>query len=246
MGHRSFAALLMIAVLLLLTVLAGCKGTRLISTEQEIAIGRDVAENVRAEYGVVRDPAKNSRVTAIGRRLVAVCSRPDLPYSFEVLDTDIVNAFAVMGGPVFITNGLLDAAGSDNDEVASVLGHEVAHITQRHGVRKLEKAMGLAMVIELLTSGKSSDVQKVTTVATQLLMQGWSRDDEKEADVVGVDYAVAAGFDGWGLVRFLEMLKSQHGNQSKFEVFFSSHPSYENRIERISQRLREKGIPRPR
>ena len=245
MARRTFAMMAMFAVLLALAA-AGCKGPRLISTEQEISIGRDVAENVRAEYGVVRDPAKNSRVTAMGRRLVAVCSRPDLPYSFEILDTDIVNAFAVMGGPVFVTNGLLDAAGSDDGQVASVLGHEIAHITQRHGVRQLEKAMGLAMVIELLTSGKSSDVQKVTTVATQLLMQGWSRDDEKEADVVGIDYAVAAGFDGWGLVRFLEMLRSEHGNQSKFEVFFSSHPSYENRIERISQHLREKRVPRPR
>jgi predicted Zn-dependent protease len=234
-----------VLVMASLAALAGCKGPRLISTEQEISIGRDVAENVRSEYGVDSDPAKNARVRGIGERLVAVCSRPDLPYTFEVLDTDDVNAFAVMGGPVFVTNGLMNAVGSDDGQLASVIGHEIAHITRRHGVRQLEKALGLSVIVSLLTSGKSEDAETVARVASNLAMQGWSRDDEKDADLVGVDYAVAARFDGWGLVRFLEKLMREQGNQSKFEVYLSSHPSYENRINRISDHLRKKGIERP-
>ena len=245
MAHRQIAALVGLVLIVALVMVVGCKGPRLVSTEQEISVGQDVAENVRAEYGVDRDPVKNARVTEMGERMVAVCRRPDLPYTFEILDTDIVNAFAVLGGPVFVTNGLLDAARSDDGEIASVIGHEIAHITQRHGVRQLEKAVGLTVIVSLLTSGSSTDVERVSNVATQLMMQGWSRDDEKDADLVGVDYAVAANYDGWGLVRFLEMLEGEHGNQSKFEVFLSSHPSYENRIGRISDHLQKKGIPRP-
>ena len=125
----------------------------LISKNQEISMGKDVAAQLEAKYGVVQDDDLQARVDNIGQRLVAVCDRQDLTYSFKVLNSDEVNAMAVPGGFIYVFKGLLDYMPSD-DELAGVLGHEVGHIVKRHSVKQVEKQMALTLLTIILTKGQ--------------------------------------------------------------------------------------------
>ena len=150
----------------------------LISKSQEISMGKDVAAQLEAKYGVVQDDDLQARVNNIGQRIVAVSGRQDLEYSFKVLNSDEVNAMAVPGGFIYVFKGLLDFMPSD-DELAGVLGHEVGHIVKRHSVKQVEKQLAFTLLTLILTKGQGFILADATM---QALMAGYSRSDEREAD----------------------------------------------------------------
>src|SRR6266508_6618415 len=183
-----------------LAVLAGCArnpvtGKRqlaLISTDQEIALGKEAAQQVTESVGRYPDEKVQAYVAEIGKRMVAKSERPGLPWSFTVLDDPAVNAFALPGGPVFVTRGLLTNMTSEA-ELASVVGHETGHITARHSVEDLSKAQ-LAQVGLGIGSIVSEDIRQVAQVAgagVQLLFLRFSRDHERQADELGFKYMTA-------------------------------------------------------
>src|SRR5688572_13683430 len=229
----------------LITILAVALGTTtlagqfsLVSVEQEIEIGREANAQVRKEVPEVRDAAANQYIRALGQRLVQQATGPKYPYSFSMADYREINAFALPGGPVWIHRGVLHAA-TNESQVAGVLAHEVAHISQRHAASQLTKGMmanlGLGLLGAVLGGGAGgSTAQAAAAFLTNGIFMKFSRDDEREADQVGLQLMRRAGWDGRGMVELFEILQREaRRNPGSVDVFFSSHPSPQDRIARL-------------
>jgi predicted Zn-dependent protease len=184
-----------------------------IDEPQEIEIGRAVTAAVGGRYRLLRDPALTRYVAMVGNAVAAHSERPDLRYYFGVLDTPEVNAFAAPGGYVFVTRGALRLM-RDEAVLASVLGHEISHVALRHGVDAIraQKQKELAMfavregVAQNRASGFASAVGATAEFFTeQVILKGYSREQETAADRAGVQYAGRAGYDRAGLRDFLDL-----------------------------------------
>jgi predicted Zn-dependent protease len=214
------------AVLLGLLLLAGCARSHfnlatqqeeytITSTQKEVDVGRKIARRVEAESTVAADEPLQQRVKAIGERIVAVCDRKELVYTFTVIHEDDVNAFSLPGGYVFVNDGLIKKTASD-DELAGVIAHEVAHITARHSVKRAEAGLG-AQLIQLATlAGRSGQATQGLGVAMQSAQLAYARQDELEADRLAVKYMKAAGFDPSAMLTFLGKLRTLHQTQSRY------------------------------
>lgn len=212
----------------------------ILSTRQEIAIGRDAARELEARYGIVSDPAQTRRLAAIGDRLAAVSDRADLPWRFRILNQGEINAVSLPGGFIYITRGMLAFVHS-GDELAFVLAHEVAHVNQRHHVDLLERHFFLAIVITLLFGGDAQTAQVADFVGF-LLQRGFSRTFELEADRVGLRLTHRAGFRADAGLRFMERLRAAEGRDpGAVEVLFRTHPGLADRIVRVREELRRLG-----
>lgn len=203
----------------------------LVSTQQEIEIGRGVVKEVEKHYRLVEDDALQARVQKIGRNLVAVCDRQNMPYTFKVLDSKEVNAFAVPGGFIYIFKGLVDKMPSD-EELAGVIAHELGHVVKRHSIKQMEKSLGLTIGSALLLGDKGFVMQRVVADA---LMAGFSRDDEREADHLGFMYTLKAGYNPYSTL--LGMEKLSETDQPYHSDLFSSHPESRQRINAIHSEL---------
>jgi predicted Zn-dependent protease len=210
----------------------GAKEYIMIGTEQEVSIGNQVAAEIETKYKLSQDAAQIERVNTIGRRIAAVSDRQDLRYYFKVLENKEINALSTPGGYVYVNSGLIEKA--DDDELAAVLGHEVGHVAARHAVQAMQSNMGASLLASLVFSQvkTTEQVRQAAAVGLNLIMLGYSRGDEFEADKLGVRYAYYAGFDPNGEVTFLEKLQQQEkGNSAdKAPVYLSSHPLYSDRI----------------
>ena len=210
----------------------------LVSTEQEIEIGQQANAQVRKEVPELRDAQVTAYVRSIGQRLVQQASGPKYPYSFSVADYREINAFALPGGPVWIHRGVLHSA-TNESQVAGVLAHEVAHIGQRHTADQLTKGMmanvGLGLLGAVLGNGGGANAaQMAAGVLANGIFMKFSRDDEREADQVGLQMMRRAGWDGRGMVELFEILQREsRSNPGSVAVFFSSHPSPQDRISRL-------------
>jgi len=218
----------------------GKKELSLISESQEIALGKQTDIEVRQEYGVYADPELNAYIQSIGKALVPHTHRPQLAYQFAVLDTPVVNAFAVPGGYIYVTRGILALMGSEA-ELAVVLGHELGHVNARHSVRRMSEMMlvqvGLAVGSAL--SETFAQVAGLAGVGVQLLFLKYSRDDERQADGLGVEYARKGVYNPGEMIAFfgsLEKLGDLSGGQA-LPGFLSTHPLTKERIEKVKQML---------
>lgn len=212
----------------------------LISTAQEIHIGRQAAQEVEAEYGVVDSPALNQHVTSMGRRIAGLAERPDLPWTFKILNTSIVNAISLPGGFIYVTRGMLSFLRSE-DELALVLAHEAGHVDRRHHVQLIERNFFFSIVISLLL-GRDTTAGEIADLARFFVTRGFSRDAEFEADRLGVTYTHRAGFNAAAGLAFMERLRAAQGRDpSQFEVLFRTHPALSERIVRVREQLRTLG-----
>lgn len=209
---------------------------------QDVELGLKAAAEARRQMPVMRDDEVTSYVDDVGRRLVAAIPadlrRPEFRYSFDVINVREINAFALPGGPVWIHRGVLHSA-TNESQVAGVLAHEIAHVAQRHAADQLTKAIiaqwGLGFLGALLGNGTGAGAAQV---AAGLLANGvflrFSRDDEREADRIGLRILTRAGWDGRGMVELFEILRREaNRDPGKVEVFFSSHPSPGDRIREL-------------
>ena len=224
---------------LALALMGGCNGGGfLISTDDEIEIGQGVDRELVAKYGLSRDTRVTARVQRIGGKMAEQARRVDIPYQFRLLATDEVNAFAAPGGFVYLTKGVVEFLGSDDDALACITAHEIGHIDERHSVENLERRLGAQVLIQILVGGKKG--ADIANTAAGLVMLQYSRDEELEADRVGVTYAGRGGYDSWGIVRFFEKLQAKEGKgPSQLETYFRTHPRTQDRIERISAYIRQ-------
>ena len=226
-----------------------------ITPEQEVALGLQAAPEMEQQFGGL-DPDKEmqARVARVGERLVSRTAAGKSPYHFEyhvLNDPETINAFALPGGQVFITEGLLRRLKTDG-QLAGVLGHESGHVVARHGAEHIAKQQlteGLTGAAVLATydpnDPSSRNSVAVAAMVGQLVSMRFGRQDELEADRLGVRLSSEAGYDPRSMIELMKILEqSSQGNRPP--EFFSTHPNPENRIQRIEQSIREfypNGVP---
>lgn len=231
----------------LLLALAACSknpvtGKRqlsLVSTEQEIALGKESAEQIAQQIGRYPDEKVQAYVNEIGQRMAKASERPELPWTFTVLDDPTVNAFALPGGPVFVTRGILTHMNSEA-ELASVLGHEIGHITARHSVDQISKAQ-LAQVglgVGMIFSEDLRQYGQLAGVGLQLMFLKFGRDDERQSDELGFKYMVAQGYDPRQMAEMFNTLEraSKGEGGGRLPEWLSTHPDPGNRAEKARER----------
>jgi predicted Zn-dependent protease len=212
----------------------------LLSESDEIKLGKQTDAEVRKEYGVYEDQKLNAYLNDMCHHLAGLSHRPNLPYKLEVVDASVVNAFAVPGGYLYLTRGIL-AYLNNEAELAGVMGHELGHITARHSAQQYSRAqlaqVGLAvggLFLGDLVSG-------LAQVGVGMLFLSFSRDNERQADELGVEYASKAGYDGKELASFFETLERMNpgSDRSGLPGWFSTHPSPEDRVVAVRKEARE-------
>ncbi|MDQ0203469.1 M48 family metallopeptidase [Pectinatus haikarae] len=211
----------------------------LISVSQEIAIGTDAAKYVEEKYKLVDDAALQARVNKIGQNIVAVSGRKDLKYTFKVLDSDDVNAFALPGGFIYVFRGLTDKMQTD-DELAGILGHEVAHIVKRHSINQLQKNIGLTILATILLA-KTENGLTAEPAILSAITAGYSRSDESQADRIGFDETLAAGYNPYSML--IGLMKLDSISPREKTDLFSDHPGILKRIENMKKYLDTLKIP---
>jgi beta-barrel assembly-enhancing protease len=216
-------------------VVAPLTALALISVDQEIALGRQTQRQVKAQVPEITDRAVVIYVQSIGRRLAAHAGGPKYPYSFSIANYREINAFALPGGPVWVHRGTIRASANEA-QLAGVLAHEIAHIARRHAADQLTKSLVANGLLGLLGAVLGNDRSaRSAQIAAQALAGGYmlkfSRDDEREADRVGVRIMRQAGWDPREMIAFMEILRREQGRDpGSVEVFLSSHPGPAERI----------------
>lgn len=217
----------------------------LVSEDDEVALGRDADEEVREALGVYDDAALSKLVSEVGAKLAKQSERPELPWTFVVLDEPAVNAFALPGGWVYVTRGLL-AHLLTEDELAAVLGHEAGHVTARHGVVQLRKqrtaqrSVGLFRIVD-------PNLRHVGGIAARtagLALLKHSRTDEYEADDLGLRYVRRGGYDPNAITEMFGVLSDVSAAEGPDDVppWLSTHPEPDLRRDRIADHLAEQGV----
>ena len=205
----------------------------LLSEEDEIRLGRESDSQVMGEYGVYKDPQLTTYLDSMGKKLAKLSHRPGLPYEFKILDTPVVNAFAVPGGYVYFTRGILANLNSEA-ELAGVMGHELGHITARHSAQQYSRAQlaQLTLGSAMMLSETLQVLAPLAQMGVSMLFLSYSRDNEREADDLGVAYSSKAGYDATHMALFFETLERMKptSDKSGLPEWFSTHPDPEDRI----------------
>lgn len=203
-----------------------------VTESEEIRLGSAVSERVRNRYGVVQDQDVTRYVTLVGRALVAKSSRPGLAFTFVVLDTDGVNAFAAPGGFVHITRGALGLMSSEA-ELAGVLAHEIEHVTEKHTIKAMQKGKMVQIGAEETLSNPGV-FGKLVDKTTELVLAGFGRNEELESDREGLALANAVGYDPNGLAGFLKRLSERNAKSTEKQGLFASHPEMTERLNKLA------------
>ncbi len=224
----------------LLTVALTCTGAACaVTVQQELELGNQYAAQVDKTMPVVHDPAVQTALDEAAQPLRAVAVRRDLPWTFRVVNTADVNAFAVPGGHIYVTRGLIEHATS-YDQLAGVLGHEMGHVDLRHSAKQIEKqraatlGVGLGYVVLGREPGQAESA--ALNVVAAAVFARFSREDERAADHAAVRYTTAAGIDPDGLPDMFRILQQvQSKDPGAIEQFFASHPMTADRITDVQQ-----------
>jgi predicted Zn-dependent protease len=208
----------------------------LLSEQAEIAMGRSTDPQVVQTYGMYENPDLASYIGKLGRGMGSISHRPQLTYEFKVMDSPVINAFAVPGGYVYLTRGILAYLNSEA-ELAGVMGHEIGHITARHSAQQYSKAQvaQLGLGLGSMLSPAFADFAGLAAQGIGVLFLKFSRDNEREADSLGVEYSSKVGYDAREMTNFFNTLNSmQESKQGSLPDFLSTHPNPENRIGAIT------------
>ena len=207
----------------------------ILSTEQEVEIGREAAREVERELRLYNDPAVAAYINSLGQTLARHSRRSDLTYYFRVVDTDEVNAFALPGGWLYVNRGLITTAENES-QLAAVIGHEIGHVDGKHGAEAISRQLGAAFVLEMTLGGKDATSRRRTGRQIAAFFIGmkqlsYGRDAEREADRFAVEATYAAGIDPEGTATFFEKLMAmQKKEPGRLEVLFSTHPPSRERV----------------
>lgn len=208
------------------------------SEQDELAVNRKHSpQQFSADYGAVQDPALNRYVNEVEKSLAAGTHRPDVPYNARVVNANYINAYTFPGGSMACTRGILLDMDSE-DELAALLGHETGHVNARHSAKQAGRGMiaqagAMAVNVAVAMSdyrGAAPLANIASQVGASALLAGYSRNDERQADALGLDYMTRAGYNPDGMVNLMDMLRSQHKEQpSLLQTMFSSHPMSDER-----------------
>jgi len=229
-------------------LLAGCatvpatgqKQLSFFSEQEEIDMGREADAEIVASVGLYDDAKVQEYVAGVGAALAADSERPNLPWSFQVLDDETVNAFALPGGWIYVTRGILTHLSSES-ELAAVLGHEIGHVTARHGVHELSKQLlvtaGLGLAV--LLDSKLETAAAVSALALNVLFLKFGRNDERQADDLGLRYLVRSGYDPRPMPEVFAVLQGVEKIEGtgRLPNWLSTHPDPGARRERIEKEI---------
>jgi predicted Zn-dependent protease len=214
----------------------------LLSETDEIQLGRQTDGQVIQEYGLYEDAKLTAYLNDICQRLGKISHRPNLTYHSKVLDVSVVNAFAVPGGYVYFTRGIL-ASLNNEAELAAVMGHEVGHITARHSARQYSQAQlaQLGLGVGMVFAEKIPALSELAQLGVGMLFLRFSRDNERQADDLGVEYSSKVGYDAAQMATFFETLERMNpgSDRTGLPSWFSTHPSPEDRMQAVRIRARE-------
>ncbi len=214
-----------------------------IDEAEEIEIGRAMAASLLARFGMYSDERLTIYINLVGKAVAEVSDRPNMDYHFAILNTPMVNAFSCPGGYIFITLGALREMRNEA-ELAGVLSHEIAHVTQRHIIRAIQNSNILAFALKQHSEQSPlkdrAVFDRVVSFAVDILFKGLGKEDEYDADRIAVTYAIAVGYNPDGLRDFLIRLKQVKGNNSKaLAVLSRTHPRIDDRVSRIDAEVKE-------
>jgi predicted Zn-dependent protease len=214
-------------------------GTEEEAIRAEFAVGRDLAWSLDRQLEACADPAVNDLVTGLGARLAGCVKNPHWRFRFRVVQMPEVNAFALPGGFVFVTQSLVEFCERNPHELAFILGHEMGHVTHRHAIHRLMANAAFRTAIAGLAPARGLAPQALTGLASTLLRQSYSQDQELEADSGGVQFARAAGFDPRAALGLLDRLGALSGDLPAWAGYLFSHPSASLRIQNLQRLLHE-------
>ena len=216
-----------------------------ITAAEERELGEQVSLQLRQHFGVFQDEPVTKYVSLVGSVLAQKSSRSNLDWKFIVLDTDGVNAFAAPGGFIHITRGLLGLMKTES-ELAGVLGHEITHVTAKHTVRAIQKSKGISFANDEVNKGgglTKLGLKKLVDATYKTIFEGeLSREDENEADEVGVQLANGVGYAPTGMLEVLKKIDARNGGREDRNGLFASHPATQDRIGKITKLIAEKKL----
>jgi beta-barrel assembly-enhancing protease len=214
------------------------KGINFYSWQSEQALGRELAQEIEANSKLLEDPAVNEYVNRLGQRLVSH-SDAKVPFTIKVLDSEEVNAFALPGGYFYVNTGLILAAETEA-ELAGVMAHEIAHVAARHGTRGATRSQiwNLASMSLVFVGGPiGMAAREISNIAMPMTFMKFSRGFEREADLLGIEYEYAAGYDPESFIDFFERIAVQRKKPNFLARAFASHPMNDDRIRRAQKEI---------
>lgn len=234
----------MLTILMLVLVAAcsvnpvtGKKELMLLTDDDERALGLESDPGIVQSFGLYEDEALQNFINVKGKEMGAISHRPDVPYEFKILDSPVVNAFALPGGFVYFTRGIL-AHFNNEAEFAGVLGHEIGHITARHSASQYSKqvlAQGL-LITGVVLSEDFADFADVAQAGLGLLFLKFGRDDESQSDELGVEYSSTIGYDAHEMANFFQTIKNLSDDEGgRVPTFLSTHPDPGDRYNRVHE-----------
>ena len=226
----------------LCAAIAGCA----VSTQQEVQMGQQYSSQLNSDLPIVKDPALQQYINQLGDSIAKLTGRGDLDWQFFLVNTDVVNAFALPGGFIYVNRGIVERA-DKMDELAGVMGHEIGHVVKRHSVKQMQTQqganVGLALTCVLTNVCDSQASQAAIQVGGAAVFAKFSREDEKEADEEGFKNVIRAGISPKGMASFFQKLMAEEkGGGSPVDAWFSDHPLTQDRIADI-QSLIDKTDP---
>ena len=216
-----------------------------VSRQQEVEIGASYSQQINQQLPIVEDAQIHRYINVLGEE-IASRGAGQYEYTFYVVNSDVINAFALPGGWIYINRGVIER--SDNlAELAGVIAHEIGHVEERHGAEQMERAqatnLGLNVAYILLGRTPSTVEQAAIQVGGSAVFANYSRGAENEADAVAVDLLIRAGIDPNGLTTFfMELLEDSNRNPSSVEQWFSSHPLTQDRIAHVREVIQSKNL----
>lgn len=254
-------------ITLLLSLLSGCAlnpvtGSAdfvMMSESQEFSLGRQADEQIKKQYQVYPSKALQDYVNGIGQKLAQKSHRPGLQYHFLVLDSTEINAFALPGGYVYITRGIMAYLNSEA-ELAAVLGHEIGHVTARHGVKQQSAAqatnIGLTVASIFVPQINTIGGQNLSNLVGGALLSGYGRDHELEADRLGADYLARSEYDPQAIIKVIGVLKNQELKDAelakqegreprRYHGLFASHPDNDTRLQQAVGEAGKQSVTKP-
>lgn len=212
-----------------------------ISPAQELQIGAEYAPEIEKQLGGrIENRVLQNYINSIGRNISRISHMPALDFRYVALKSDMINAMALPGGYVFITKGMLEKLDTEA-QLAAILAHETAHVTARHAAQAMTTQIGMDVVLMTVSQKTSTGTADIARISSQLIGLKYSREHEIQADTVGLDYLVKAGYAPFATVETMEILQKE--NEIRPIEFLSSHPNPGNRRETLLRQINLKLYP---